>query len=230
MSATALTAVSALHRKQVGPQERFPHRRPVGLDHHRIVNVVHRQIHSTPWSVASWLIDGQGVLERVGRSGGVFEINALGRRQHPGKSTNTAPGPHPRFTHLTAGEVLDRQTGCYRPLEGLCSKVAPGGASNQQPAAAKVLASLLDKLRWASAHSRCDNPRVVPAMAIPKPHHDSLHRYFAAPPRHTNSHGNQFGSVNRSVSLPATGSRKLERILENSQMRRSLDPDVGMTA
>lgn len=146
-----------------------------GLDHHRIGNVVHRQIHSTPWSVASWLIDGQGVLERVGRSGGVFEINALGRRQHPGKSTNTAPGPHPRFTHLTAGEVLDRQTRCYRPLEELCSNVAPAAPATSSPRPRRCWPRCSTSC-VGRRHSTPSQPEGGAGDGDSKPHHGRLNR------------------------------------------------------
>ncbi len=69
------------------------------------------------------VVDKQGVLSVLGNQD-VCLINALGRRQHRGEVNEYGRRGHiPGSRNVTAWEVLDRQTGCYRPLEELRSKL-----------------------------------------------------------------------------------------------------------
>lgn len=53
-------------------------------------------------------------------------VNALGRRQHRGEVNEYGrPGHIPGSWNLTAWEVLDRRTQCYRPLDELRTKAGP---------------------------------------------------------------------------------------------------------
>ena len=55
----------------------------------------------------------------------VVLINALGRRQHRGERNEYGRRGHiPGSANITAWEVLDRETGCYRPLPALRAKAA----------------------------------------------------------------------------------------------------------
>ena len=54
---------------------------------------------------------------------GVVLVNALGRRQHRGEVNEYGRRGHvPGSANLTAWEILDRETGCYRPLPELRAK------------------------------------------------------------------------------------------------------------
>lgn len=53
-------------------------------------------------------------------------VNALGRRQHRGEVNEYGRRGHiPGSSNVTAWEILDRQTQCYRPLPELRAKVGP---------------------------------------------------------------------------------------------------------
>lgn len=53
-------------------------------------------------------------------------VNALGRRQHRGEVNEYGRRGHiPGSRNVTAWEVLDRETQCYRPLPELREKVGP---------------------------------------------------------------------------------------------------------
>ncbi len=53
-------------------------------------------------------------------------VNALGRRQHRGEVNEYGRWGHiPGSRNVTAWEILDRRTGCYRPLPELREKLGP---------------------------------------------------------------------------------------------------------
>ena len=53
-------------------------------------------------------------------------VDALGRRVHRGEVNEYGRRGHvPGAVNVTAWEVLDRETGCYRPLPELRAKVGP---------------------------------------------------------------------------------------------------------
>ena len=69
------------------------------------------------------VVDKQEVLA-VLENPGVCLINALGRRQHRGEVNEYGRRGHiPGSRNVTAWEILDRHTQCYRPLPELRTKV-----------------------------------------------------------------------------------------------------------
>lgn len=63
------------------------------------------------------------VLELIGKPR-VCLVNALGRRQHRGEVNEYGRRGHiPGSRNVTAWEILDRETGCYRPLPELREKL-----------------------------------------------------------------------------------------------------------
>jgi len=63
------------------------------------------------------------VLDSIGNPG-VCLVNALGRRQHRGEVNEYGRRGHiPGSHNVTAWEILDRKTGCYRPLPELREKL-----------------------------------------------------------------------------------------------------------
>ena len=98
------------------------------------------------------LIDKRGVLSVLGDQD-VCLINALGRGQHRGEVNEYGRRGHiPGSRNVSAWEVLDRQTGCYRPVEELRSKLGTALQANQvitycgAGAAAASLANVLVRL------------------------------------------------------------------------------------
>jgi thiosulfate/3-mercaptopyruvate sulfurtransferase len=70
------------------------------------------------------VVDKQQVLEAIGDPD-VCLVNALGRRQHRGEVNEYGRRGHiPGSCNVTAWEVLDRATQCYRPLPQLRDKLA----------------------------------------------------------------------------------------------------------
>lgn len=70
------------------------------------------------------VVDKRDVLAAVGDPD-VCLVNALGRRQHRGEVNEYGRRGHiPGSRNLTAWEVLDRETQCYRPLPELRRKAA----------------------------------------------------------------------------------------------------------
>jgi thiosulfate/3-mercaptopyruvate sulfurtransferase len=69
------------------------------------------------------VVDKQAVLAAL-EDPGVVLINALGRRQHRGEVNEYGRRGHiPGSRNVTAWEILDRTTQCYRPLPELQGKV-----------------------------------------------------------------------------------------------------------
>jgi thiosulfate/3-mercaptopyruvate sulfurtransferase len=69
------------------------------------------------------VVDKRAVLDAL-EDPGVVLINALGRRQHRGEVNEYGRRGHiPGSRNVTAWEILDRATQCYRPLPELRSKV-----------------------------------------------------------------------------------------------------------
>ncbi len=67
----------------------------------------------------------QEVLDLIGRPR-VCLVNALGRRQHRGEVNEYGRRGHiPGSRNVTAWEILDRESGCYRPLPELREKLGP---------------------------------------------------------------------------------------------------------
>jgi thiosulfate/3-mercaptopyruvate sulfurtransferase len=72
---------------------------------------------------AKMVVDKRAVLDAL-EDPGVVLINALGRRQHRGEVNEYGRRGHiPGSRNVTAWEILDRATQCYRPLPELRSKV-----------------------------------------------------------------------------------------------------------
>jgi thiosulfate/3-mercaptopyruvate sulfurtransferase len=71
------------------------------------------------------LVDSDTVRAAIGDPS-VTLVNALGRRQHRGELNEYGRRGHiPGSVNVTAWEVLDRETGCYRSLDELREKVGP---------------------------------------------------------------------------------------------------------
>jgi thiosulfate/3-mercaptopyruvate sulfurtransferase len=69
------------------------------------------------------LVDREAVRAAIGDPS-VALVNALGRRQHRGEVNEYGRRGHiPGSVNITAWEVLDRETGCYRSLPELREKV-----------------------------------------------------------------------------------------------------------
>ncbi len=69
------------------------------------------------------VVSKREVLDSIGNPR-VCLVNALGRRQHRGEVNEYGRRGHiPGSRNVTAWEILDRRTGCYKPLPGLREKL-----------------------------------------------------------------------------------------------------------
>lgn len=76
-----------------------------------------------PHPRAGLLVDSEAVRAAIGDPS-VTLVNALGRRQHRGEVNEYGRRGHiPGSVNITAWEILDRETGCYRSLPDLRAKV-----------------------------------------------------------------------------------------------------------
>ncbi len=96
---------------------------------------------SAPWPTATFtprprpgLFADKETVRAALADGGPVLVNALDRKQHDGEVVYfPRPGHLPGSCNLPAAELIDPDTGCYRPLDELRATIAPLVGNGERP-------------------------------------------------------------------------------------------------